>query len=172
MKTSRAIKLTLLLGSLALSLSQVPPMLEMVDGVRSGAAGELSGLSDAGRAFDMIGELRSQGLGADEQSDAAPAKLRVFSPEGEQLTDAQREELLAAAERMRPRIERRESAADSESAASSGSGEKEASGGESSEQGRATNSNLDPEMLKQLETLKSAEEALKSLTKVEDDEDK
>jgi len=172
MRASRAIKLTLFLGSFALSLSQIPRMLEMVEGVRTGGpVGAAGGLSGMGRAFDMLGELQSNKLGAGGQTGDAPPGLRVFSPEGGRLTDAQRAELLAAAERLRPRIVRRETGADSGSSDPSSNAEDEGSAGADAGRGGATISNLDPEMLEQLETLKGAEEALKALTNVEKDKD-
>lgn len=172
MKTSRAIKLTLLLGSVAFSLSQVPRMLEMVEGFQEGTSlGGLSQMGDAQEAFNLLGQLQSKGMGAPGGGGNDEAQLRVFSPDGQELTEAQRAELLAAAERLRPRVERREDTRTRQSAEASGTGKTNGSGS-MSDPNRTLISNLDPEMLRQLEQLSGAGEALKSLTEVEEDSEK
>ena len=170
MKTARTIKLTLFLGGFVVSMSQVPRMVEMVDGIRSGdPLSGMGGISGTERAFGLLGDLQSQGLTQSENaSDRAPA-LRVFSPEGTELTAEQRAELLAAAERLRPRVAGR----DGQAARPADDANAPVVIGRDVNSvlpGAGQNVNIDAALLRQLESLQQTEALVKELTKVGGDQ--
>jgi len=176
MKTGKAIKLSLLLFSVSSAMYQLPRMLEMVEGVKSGGAlgllggsegglggiEGLSGLGGSSNVFSLMSQLQGGGSTETQSPPSDGSDLQVFSPDGGHLTDRQRAELLAAASRLRPRIER------------DVNGRKRQGVTASNRTGNAnhvTISNLDSSMLQQLQSLKGAEEALKALTGIGIDKD-
>lgn len=158
MKTGKAIKLTLFTASILSALYHAPQIIEMTEQVK--AVGTMGGLNGGeGNAFDMLRQLQGAGQmsgGLEQQANSEP-ELQVFSPEYGSLSDAEKAELLAAAQRMRPRIERDPNG---NPTANTPDG---SSTGTNSEPNRITIGGVDPSILKQLEQLGGAEEVLKQL---------
>lgn len=165
MKTGKAIKLSLFVGSLCYSLYQIPKMMEMVDGMGGGGGlsglSGLSGLQGADNAFSMLEKLNGGMADPGASPEDVGGQLRVFSPNGEALTEAQRAELEAAAERLRPKIVR---VGDEANEAAQRNGVTPS--GVTPSNGSSLISNLDPNLLDQLKQVEQAENLLKTLTEV------
>ncbi len=103
--------------------------------------------------------------GAVATGDAPPedigGKLRVFSPNGETLTEAQQAELEAAAERLRPKIVRLGDDANEHNTRNGVT-----PSGVTPSDSSSLISNLDPNLLEQLKQVEQAENLLKTLTEV------
>jgi len=149
----------MMLAGLASAMYQLPRMLDMVNEAKAG--GPLGQLGGASEAFQMLGQLQGLGQmsGGDQPLSPSEPELRIFSPDGENLSEAQRTELLAAARRLRPRIE-----TDPNGNPVAGAPGAPGSGASNADPNHITIGGIDPSLLQQLQNLGSAEDAIKQLT--------